>query len=90
MKLTKEQYNEIDEFVENYSTKYPEGFIKSEIEDILTNKYPNINKNKFNETLTGITCMMSPENELIIYHIDIYHAIICGLENRDLSVSEWD
>ncbi len=79
-KITKRVYS--------YKTKYEQGFIQSEIEDILTH-YPDINMGKFNEALNGITALLIDEH-IITYHCDIEKALICGVENRDLRASEWD
>lgn len=79
---------EIIKRVYDYKTKYKEGFIQPEIDDILTH-YPGINMVKFNSALRGITCMMQDE-QIITYHCDIEKALICGVENRDLRVDEWD
>ena len=79
----------LENLIYNYKTKNPQGFLKTEINEILK-KFPNINKNKFDDALMGITCMVDNENNLIIYHCDLYHALLCGIENRDLKVGEWD
>ncbi|NRB62855.1 MAG: hypothetical protein HRU40_07480 [Saprospiraceae bacterium] len=74
--------------VYNFKTKNKEGFVQSEI-DTLLKDYPNINIDKFNSALRGITCMMI-NDETVIYHCDIYKALRCGTENRNLRVWEWD
>ena len=55
----------------------------------LQKDYPNINIDKFNSALRGITCMMI-NDEIVIYHCDIDKALCCGIENRNLSSWEWD
>lgn len=80
--------NEIHVKVYGYKTKYPEGFIKREIEELLKD-YPGIHMDKFNDALMGNTCMMR-NNEVISYHCDIEKAIVCGTENRRLRSWEWD
>ena len=67
----------IQENVYNYKNKHQEGFIKSELENLLLN-YPNINMDKFNDAMTGCTFMLK-ENDIIIYHCDIVRAITCGI-----------
>ena len=78
----------IREKVYNFKTKNKEGFVQSEI-DMLLKDYPDINMNKFNSALRGITCMMV-DNETVIYHSDIENALRCGIENRNLRTWEWD
>ena len=78
----------IREKVYNFKTKNKEGFVQSEI-DMLLKDYPDINMNKFNSALRGITCMMV-DNETVIYHCDIEKALCCGIENRNLRTWEWD
>ena len=43
----------------------------------------------FNDALMGNTCMVK-DGKIVQYHCDIYKAIICGIENRGLRLSEWD
>jgi len=78
----------IQKHVYNFHTKNKEGFVQSEIKDVLK-KYPDIDMEKFNDALTGITCKII-NNETIIYHCDIEKALYCGVEKRDLTFSEWD
>jgi hypothetical protein len=62
----------IAERVNNYPTKHKYGFIKSEIETLLK-EYP-IDKDRFNLSMMGHTCMLI-DNETIWYHCDIIKAI---------------
>lgn len=83
------KFNEnIYNIVYKYQTKYKQGFIRSEIQEIL-DMFPNINKSKFDDALFGITAMII-DNNMIIYHCDIEKALHCGLENRELRSYEWD
>ena len=72
----------------NFKTKYEQGFVKDEIKSI-TEMFPVLNMDKFNDALNGITAMMI-DNEVIIYHCDIEKALLCGIENRKLTSLEWD
>ena len=74
--------------VYNFKTKNKEGFVQSEI-DTLLKEYPDINMDKFNSALMGITCMII-NDETVIYHCDIDKALRCGIENRNLRSWEWD
>lgn len=76
------------EDVYNYPTKSPYGFTNEEMAELLK-KYPNVNMEKFNNAMWGNTCMMI-EGKIITYHCDVAKALQCGLENRDLTVDEWD
>ena len=89
MQLTRKQYEDIYNHVYNYPTKNAAGFIKEEKKELLSH-YPDINLDKFYDAMMGNTCMLSPEGQTIMYHCDIYKALICGLENRNLRVEEWD
>lgn len=79
---------EVTGIVNNYPTKNKEGFTNIEIRNII-NLFPTMNLTKFNDAFNGNTCMVI-DNQIINYHCDIINAIICGLENRDLNISEWD
>lgn len=78
----------VREKVYGYKTKHPEGFTNLELETLLQD-YPNLNKEKFDYALMGITCMVK-DGEVIIYHCDIESAINCGIENRNITLSEFD
>ena len=79
---------EIQDKVYTYKTKHKEGFLQTEIDTLLID-YPDINMDKFNDALMGNTCMVK-DGKIVQYHCDIYKAIICGIENRGLTVNEWD
>ena len=76
------------EQVESFDTKNSEGFTQTEM-NIILQKYPNINMEKFNAAMNGNTCMMI-DNETITYHCDLVTALCCGLENRNINSSEFD
>lgn len=84
----KVNYKEIGEKVNNFKTKYKEGFLESEIKELLKD-YPNISMDKFNDALRGVTCHLTEEG-IAIYPCDIEVALRCGLENRGLRQSEFD
>jgi len=78
----------IKEKVYSFKTKHKEGFVQSEIDELLK-EYPTIDMVKFNNALIGITCMMK-DNEIIVYHPDVEKALHCGIEKRNLRKSEMD
>lgn len=76
--------------VYNWPTKSEYGFIAAEQAELLK-QFPDINMDKYEDALTGITCMMDEETGgLIIYHCDILTALRCGIENRNMYAYEWD
>jgi len=79
---------EIQDKVYTYKTKHKEGFLQTEIDTLLID-YPDINMDMFNDALMGNTCILK-DGKIVQYHCDIYKAIICGIENRGLTVNEWD
>ena len=79
---------EIQDKIYSYKTKHKEGFLQTEVNTLLID-YPNINMYKFNDALMGNTCMLK-DGKIVQYHCDIYKAIICGIENRGLTLNEWD
>lgn len=74
--------------LDNFKTKYEEGFTESEI-DLLLKDFPNINKEKFYNALNGTTGIVK-NDEYLSYHCDIEKALVCGVENRNLYSYEWD
>jgi hypothetical protein len=81
------KYQELQDKVYNYNTKYSAGFIKDEIENLLEEL--NINEKRFNKALGVNTCMMIDGN-VITYHSDILKGVVCALENREQNSLEWD
>lgn len=60
----------IEQQVNSYPTKYPQGFTSKEIDDFLNKHYPEIHRDLFNERHGVNTCMLI-DDEVIHYHIDI-------------------
>ena len=77
------------EKVYNYKSKSEYGLVDTEIQDILKD-YPDCNMEKYNSAMMGNTCMVSDDKEVISYHCDVYSAILCGVENREQTLQEWD
>lgn len=75
--------------VYTWPTKSEYGFIASEQKELLK-QFPDINMDKYEDALNGITCMMDDKGGFIIYHCDILTALHCGIENRDIYAHEWD
>lgn len=74
--------------VYSYPTKYPEGFIQSEIEELLK-EFPTITLEDYNSKL-GVHTAMLINYEIITYHSDVLLGITCCLENREINSLEWD
>ena len=62
----------ISETVNNYPTKYKEGFTPSEIDELLK-QYP-IDMDKFNDAMMGHTGSII-DGDFIMYHCDVEMAI---------------
>jgi hypothetical protein len=77
------------ERVYNYKAKSEYGLVEAEIQDVLKD-YPGCNMEKYNDAMMGNTCMVNDDKEVINYHCDVYSAILCGVENRDQMLQEWD
>lgn len=74
--------------VYTYPTKHKEGFIQAEV-DFLLKDFHGIDMRKFKDALVGTTCMQK-NGDTIIFHRDIYNALMCGIEKRNLRAYEWD
>ena len=76
--------------VYDYKTKDEHGFSPEELEAIYNEfKDSNPNRERFDDALMGITCMVNDDG-LVIYHCDVLSALRCALESRDLNIYEWD
>jgi hypothetical protein len=82
------EYIQLEKLVYNYKTRNEAGFTAAEEKELLK-QFPNISMDKYYDAMRGNTCMMG-EGGIITYHCDILKALICGLENRELTLSEWD
>jgi len=82
--------NCIEYVVYHTKTKYKEGFLSDEHKKLL-DRFPTkyMNMDKYYDALNGITCMMMPEG-IITYHCDIIKALNCGIEDRNLTLAEFD
>lgn len=80
-------YEKLQKKVFDYNTKYKEGFIKSEIEQLLEEL--NINERRFYKGLGVNTCMLI-DGDVITYHTDILKGVVCAIENREQNSLEWD
>jgi hypothetical protein len=73
----------------NYEAESEYGLTQKEIVVVLKD-YPECNMEKYNDAMFGNTCMVNDDKEIINYHCDVYSAILCGVENRDQTLQEWD
>ena len=78
----------VEDNVYNFRTKYKNGFTNDEINQIKS-QYIGLNQDKFNNAMIGNICMLI-DDEVISYHYDVYNALKCGIENRNLTATEWD
>jgi hypothetical protein len=79
----------LEDLVYNYPTKNKEGFINEE-QQVLIAMFPEMNMDKYWGAQNHITCMMDENGKFIIYHCDVLLSLRCGLENRDVTIAEWD
>jgi len=79
---------ELEKLVYNYPTKYSEGFIWEEQKELLK-QFPNINQDKYWGAMKGNTCIMR-NGHMVSYHCDILTALCCGIDNRNMTLEEWD
>lgn len=83
------KYTEAYEYINSFKTKSKYGFNEAE-RLIVINKYEHrMDMDKYNKALYAITCIREG-NETIVYAHDICNAVICGLEGRELTETEWD
>ena len=80
----------LSDLVYNRKTKHKEGYTEKEINKLLsTIGRFNLNMKRFNDALTGITCMMF-DDEIVTYHCDILTALRVAMEDRPMRAYEWD
>jgi hypothetical protein len=82
---------EVWDYVESFKTIHRQGFVISEIHQIIehfSSKY-KLNMDKYYGAMRGNTCMVINE-EIITYHCDLGLALCCAIENREQTVDEWD
>lgn len=82
---------ELEDLVYNYTTVSKYGLLNSEIKQLINDNFKNIpfNWNKYYDAMMGNTCMTLGD-KTIKYHCDVLTGIKCGLEDRDIKLSEWD
>lgn len=79
---------EISKTINNFKRKYQDGFMMSEIKELLSN-FEDINIDKFDAQMSGIT-VLSIDNNILIYPHDVFKGIINGLEYRDILINKFD
>jgi hypothetical protein len=80
-------YKKIEKEVLQFKTKYTNGFIGSEITELLEKL--NINEKRFNKAMGVNTCIII-DGQIITYHTDIIKGIVCAIEDRGQNILEWD
>lgn len=79
------------EIVNSYKTKNKEGFTASEISKMLKDEFPQISYKTFDEKMGVVTAMLDEKTkETIYYHCDVDVALRCSIEDREMTVGEWD
>lgn len=79
----------LEDLVYNYPFKHTNGFTSDEQKELLK-QFPDINMDKYYDAMMGNTGMVNDEGKFITYPCDIVTALRCGIENRDIHLSEWD
>lgn len=74
--------------VYNYKTRFKEGFTTDE-EKKLIERFPTISTKHYFDALNGVTGLLR-EGEPITFHCDIFTALNCGLDHRNITAAEWD
>jgi hypothetical protein len=77
LKKEKKKFDMYD-YIENFKTKYPEGFTSEELERMLK-KFPKLNRQKFNDSMFCNTCLLI-DNKIVNYVHDVILAVKLGTE----------
>ena len=78
----------VKEVVYSYPTKHEVGFTPIELNSLLEEHRVSVSE-FFYRLGIGHTCMVIG-GETIRYHHDILTALRCVIENRDMTIEEWD
>lgn len=85
-------YSIIAKVVNEYETEHAFGFNHEELTKVteyLKSVSKTWNEDKFNNALSGITCMSGTKG-IVIYPCDVITAISCATEDREMYEHEWD
>jgi len=80
--------DKIDIAMNEHPPANPIGYTNAELRELIGN-FPEIEEQYVYNALIGNTCGIE-DGELLHYGLDVYRAIRCGVEKRNLRVSEWD
>lgn len=84
----------LEEILENNQPNHQYGYKQKEISDLINlvkTHHPSFNTLKFENAMFGNTCMIDESDKQIVYYPwDVKKALQCGIENRNLTVGEWD
>lgn len=78
---------ELTEYVNSLPTKYPQGFINSEVDNFC--KELNIDVNLFWDNFGVNTCQFI-DGDHIFYKVDIFYTLRTILLNKKINSFEWD
>ena len=85
--MKKFNYQELKDTVYNYKTKHDSGFTREE--QLRLCDELRVNKSIYLAKL-GVNTGLLIGNECITYHCDVLKGLQCVLEDRELTVLEWD
>ena len=86
--MEKNLKQEISNHLDNFKRESALGFSQTEIKVILQ-KYPKIDMKSYDNAMMCNT-VGKENNQFRYYPIDVYQAIVAGLESRSLTIDEWD
>lgn len=94
--LTPKQYDDrkkleknIEDIVFEFKTEYEDGYTYDDISNLLSEKFPKITREIFNEKL-GVVTGIIIDGKPIIYHCDVALALKCAVSNRKQTIWEFD
>lgn len=79
----------VNDLVDSFDTKYEEGFTREEMQNLIKERFPNIDFGDFCESL-GVTTGIMRNNELLTFHCDVKLAIRKMVKGCTTSIFEWD
>ena len=87
--MKKEDVDALLKIVKSYPRKHEIGFTTKEIPNMISEKFPTIDYDKFNKALGIVTGIMI-DGDFIIYTHDVILGLKCAIENRMPTMFEWD
>ena len=78
----------LERLVNDFPTKYEEGFVHKEIMKLVS-RFSETTYDEVMEKMGVVTANLR-DGQTVYFHCDVLTALRCAIEDREMTVGEWD